>query len=83
MATKASVFIAEFTVTDPVYEYEFPGDIYVYKKPKEMQPGYYLKRHMEKSKSLFFLMQRPHNYKATKFKQNEETIYIDLIISKH
>lgn len=79
---KANVFIMEFTVIDAVYDYEFPGDIYMYKKPVGKDPGYYLKRHNEKSKSLFFLMQRPHNYRATKFKQNEETILIELILAE-
>lgn len=73
---KSSIFILEFTVIDPTLENEYKGDKYLYIEDGKKQPGYYLGKKSEKQKSLFYLINRLHNYRVTKIIQNGDIITI-------
>lgn len=71
---KSSTFILEFTVIEPIHEYEHGGLKYIYRESQVFDPAYYVGINKEQKKSLFYLIMRPQNYKITKIRQNEDII---------
>lgn len=70
-------YIIEFTVTIPIHKGEKIGDKYVYCEQHIDEKGitsFYIETRTETKKTLFELLWRSENYRATKIMQNGNKI---------